>query len=274
MPKTWNKKSKGERRRKRDRAVTFVLALLGMGLSFVSIEWACLAWGIGLLFLADWIGNTERLAKSSSRNRRAYQGLTVFLVLAVASFPIYRQYRREMAGETTGYIAARHPQALLTPVIEFGDSGVKYQWRPSDEPLRLLRDAGLSLQIGDDGIEISTVIRDRNDHLVVQIDRNRWAVQGSVSADKNYTDDALEVKDEGGHVVFQARILSDRIQLRGEWHDAFGGGVQIGECQESGRIVGCVKLFGPNYPEKPNRILINPMFRYPSKDHWGELVKQ
>jgi hypothetical protein len=268
-----NKKSKNERRRKRDRAVTFGLALLGAGLSFVSIEWACFAWGIGLFFLADWVGNTEWLANRSIRERRAYQVLTIVLVVAIASFPTYRQYRIEMAAETSGYIAARHPQALLAPVIEFGNSGVKYQWRPTDEPLRLLNDAGLSLQMGNDGIEISTAIRDRNDHLVVQIDRNHWFVQGGAAADKNYTDDALEVKDEGGHVVFQAHILSDRVQLRGEWHNAFGGGVQLGECQEPRKVVGCVKLFGPNYPEEPNRLLIDPIFRYPSREYWGELLK-
>jgi hypothetical protein len=273
MPKGWSQSKRADRRRKKDRAVTFGLALVGFGLSFVGIQWACLAWGLGLLFFVDWLGNTESLASASNPKRRVCQLLAIATVCCVAFSPVRRQYRRERAAETRGYIAARNPQALLMPVLEFGDSGVTYNWHSKDQQLRLLSDAPLRLEMGDDGIEISTVIRDRNDRLVVQVDKNHWFVPPNASTDKNYTDDALEVKDEGGHVVFQTHILSDRIQLRGEWHDAFGGGVQIGECQLSEKIGGCIRVFGPNLPEKTSKTLIDPIFEYPSIDHWGEFLK-
>jgi hypothetical protein len=123
---------------------------------------------------------------------------------------------------------------------------------------------------------LSTIIRDRSDHEVVEVDKNHWEVKAAYSADHNYNDDSLEVKDAGGHVVLQVHILPDRIQLRGIWHDAFGHGAQITECPDplhgTGRLVGCVQEFGSNWPEEDKMAPVVPTFKYPSREHWAEMV--
>ncbi|MEJ0092842.1 MAG: hypothetical protein WDN46_05280 [Methylocella sp.] len=48
--------------------------------------------------------------------------------------------------------------------------------------------------------------------------RNEWRVTPPPGTlDRNYTDDALEIRGAGGKIVLQLRVLQDRIQLQGEW---------------------------------------------------------
>jgi hypothetical protein len=90
--------------------------------------------------------------------------------------------------------------------------------------------------------------------------------------DHNYTDDAIEVLDNGGHVVLQMRLLPDRLQIRAEWHDAYGDGAQLTECDASKHeppLSVCAQKFGPGWPEKEQKVILKPMFKYPSKKYWG-----
>ncbi len=135
-----------------------------------------------------------------------------------------------------------------------------------------LNDAGVLIEIGDDGIEITTPIRDSSGTEIAEIKRNHWTVFEGVQ-DKNYTDDTLEIKDKSGHVILQMRILPDRIQLQGVWRDKFNRGVELVPCRDpKGNIDGCI-IFWDN-PEQERRTikLIDPIFRYPSKDYWGEFL--
>lgn len=199
--------------------------------------------------------------------------LVILLGLSMFRKDIKARYTREVAAATSGFLAASKPSKWATPVIEFGDSGKVYTWRPTDEPLRLLSDAGLSLKTGENGIEVSTTIRDQFGNRIAWIEGNHWYVDPRWAADKNFTDDALEVLDSGGHVVLQIRLLSDRVQMRGEWHDKFGRGAEISDCTITGHVTGCVSKFGPGWPEETNATTINPLFEYPSDEHLGEFHK-
>jgi hypothetical protein len=202
-------------------------------------------------------------------------GLVTLLCLDFSWLFLRHRVMKEKAGVLSGYIAARNPKYISNPVVEFGDSGLVMRWWDNSTPLHLLKDAGLVLETGNDGIEISTIIRDRFGRRVMTISKNRWMVEAHNSIDKNFTDDALEVLDEGGHVVFQVRMLPDRIQLRGEWHDEFGNGRQITECRvQKERSSGCIQIFGPKFPEEANKINFEPIFEYPSAEHLGEFRKK
>jgi hypothetical protein len=82
--------------------------------------------------------------------------------------------------------------------------------------------------------------------------------------------------DGGGHVVLQVRILSDRLQLRGEWRNRFGKTIEIGPCRDKGVVQNfdCTLVFGPALPEAQNETFIEPLFEYPSSEHLGELRKR
>jgi hypothetical protein len=60
-------------------------------------------------------------------------------------------------------------------------------------------------------------LRDASGNVVVEVNENRWETSPSksVSWDKNYTRNALEVLDRRKHVVFQAVLLNNEIQLQG-----------------------------------------------------------
>jgi hypothetical protein len=91
----------------------------------------------------------------------------------------------------------------------------------------------------------------------------------SACLDKNYSSDSLEILDARGLVVFQMRLLADRVDLQGEWRDEFGNGV---------RLLGNEKMGGGEFGiwhdakgEQELMELIPMMFKYPSVNHWSEL---
>jgi hypothetical protein len=101
-------------------------------------------------------------------------------------------------------------------------------------------------------LKLSTTVRDADGNLIVQVTDNEWTVPTLNVWDKNYTRDALEVKDRKGRVVFQVKVQPDRVKLQIEWANI-----------QSRLVVG-----GEMYSERTG---IRPMFRYPSSRYWGEL---
>ena len=133
------------------------------------------------------------------------------------------------------------------------------------------KDSGVRIETGKMGPLLTTIIRDRNGNLVAEIRRNHWKVYAQYCADKNYTKDALEIQDSAGHVVLQAKILPMTIQIQGEWWDTQGGGVRMVELPDP--RMGS-QVLPMNRQNQHTEALIEPMFEYPSKDHWGEPVKK
>lgn len=58
---------------------------------------------------------------------------------------------------------------------------------------------------------MSLVIRDRSGRLVAEIVNNEWKVNPQNAWDRNYSADALEVRDPTGDIVLQVKALADRI---------------------------------------------------------------
>lgn len=131
-------------------------------------------------------------------------------------------------------------------------------------------DSRLILENGPSGVEVSTTIRDREGNVIVQIEKNQWRVAAPpICYDKNFTENALEVKDRRDHVVLQLTLLSDGVRIQAEWHDDFAHGFMVRGNAD------------PNHPwawelEGPNHVittLIPPMFKYPSSEYLGEFVE-
>ncbi len=101
---------------------------------------------------------------------------------------------------------------------------------------------------------ISVTVRDRDGRALVDIVHNHWIVSKSNELiwDKNYRNDSLELVDSQKKIIFQVRILPEEIHILATlFHEENGVWVPI-----SLRM------------HNEERIL--PMFRYPSKEHWGE----
>jgi hypothetical protein len=123
----------------------------------------------------------------------------------------------------------------------------------------------------DGKLKVSTSITDENGRLIAELIQNEWKVAPPPGTwDRNYTEDSLEVKDASGRVVLQVRALPDRIQLQGMWwvDIGFNGVVRFiirGNPKDGGQIVLVPRSNKDALP------VIEPMFKYPSERHLGEL---
>lgn len=119
-------------------------------------------------------------------------------------------------------------------------------------------------------VTFSTKVLDKNNNVLVTVDKNHWTVFPHEIADWNYRNNALEVIGATGRVVLQLKMLSDRLQLQGEWWDARGGGERLVGNQSTHKSDMQALTLGFN-PDDPR---IVPIFRYPGAQHLGEFVYQ
>jgi hypothetical protein len=211
------------------------------------------------------------------KRRLLTAGVGGAVFFAVCWTTAHSQWREENAAQSEGYLRISNPVRLASPTFQIADSGTILHWN-SKTPLKLFKDAEVGFSLDANGVtEISTTVLDRYGHRIVKIEKNHWSVEPRpASVDKNFRDDALEVLDGGGQVVLQIRLLPDRMVLWGEWHNEFDQAAQITDCtdpDDSNRKVACVEIYGPALPEKTNKVHIEPLFEYPSKNHWGDYKK-
>jgi hypothetical protein len=236
------------------------------------VIFGCFAW-IGLLHLAFTdIPCLDKHPTDVKFSRSLV--LTIFVLIALV-VPIRKGWRSEKSAATEGDLTAgaEIPNWKNIPdrVVEMGDSGSAFDLRFQGGPqMKFVYDAGLRISLKEDGPAITTPIRDRDGHLIAEIKDNHWKVFPG-AYDKNYTDNSLEVLDSRGLVVLQVRLLADRIQLQGEWRDEFGNGTRIGKCSHGG----CLSFWtNAQMEHQIEQQLIEPLFQYPSSEHWGEFANK
>lgn len=192
------------------------------------------------------------------------------LLFAYLTLPISRtQWREERAASLTGYMTASSRLSMVgkTPLLQLGEGGsiLTLGYHGVGPQIKMLYDAGLRIDMGKSGPEITTPVRDRQGRLIAEITRNHWRVAPPpLCWDKNYTSNSLEIRDEGGHVVFQAILFPNRVVLQGEWRDEFGDGLRISD--------DAITIWKTPQAEKRLEKEIAPIFKYPSSEHWGEYV--
>ena len=105
----------------------------------------------------------------------------------------------------------------------------------------------------------------------MELDKNRWEITDE-AGDRNFTDTAFEVKDKADHVVLQVWLSGSKagpiVHVQGEWWTTEGRGLRVTE-EADGGFVSFPTTNSQQYLEH----LIKPMFRYPSRDHLGELLR-
>jgi hypothetical protein len=159
------------------------------------------------------------------------------------------------------------------PQLELADSGAILAFDgPEGQPLmQFFEDCALTIELEDGEVKLSTVIRNPRGEIIAELIRNEWRVNPDKSFDRNYARGALEVRDETGDVVLQARRLKDRVQFAGKFHGADGRAVAIGKTiGPDGKVGGAIEITGPAHPRITMKIA--PLFRYPSDLHFGEFV--
>jgi hypothetical protein len=134
-----------------------------------------------------------------------------------------------------------------------------------------LRTTQFKVENVDGEVKVSAQMLDREGDLIVELVRNEWKVAPPPRTwDRNYSDDAIEVRDDRGLVVLQVRALKDRVQLQGHWWIDLGppNGIRQLTIRETPGGEGAdFTLSSPDLSPPP----IEPMFEYPSDGHPGEL---
>jgi len=251
-----------------------VLAWVLRGLA-VPVVWRWLIWlacfAALLEILQDAIASFIRLP---GKTRWLIKGMLTMAFCLSFCGTVRREWRTEQSAKLAGVLLVPRNSLPSMPIFEFGDSGAKLLWLGSGNLFQPMYDAGIALDrsMGSNGVELSTIIRDRFGNVVVTIEKNHWEVSPLRSAcwDKNYTDNTLEVLDGRNHVVFQVRMLVDHVQLQGEWHDDIGRGLRIMKSPVKTRQGGL--MLGLTPADQQIDYQITPIFMYPSSEHWGEFV--
>jgi hypothetical protein len=272
--------SERHRKETRDLAMAIILAAASIGLTiFLKITLAGWVLFIGWFAFAGYIGNLERMVGVKKVKRRAIQAAIIVLGTGLEIVVLYPFWREEQAAVLEGDLRGageifNDGKERVAPWVEIADSGSvsimlpRKAGEPAQPYYKPFPDAEFRTEYGKKGPMVSTTIRDGDGHIVATVEKNHWTVYQPFCPDKNYTEDALEILDSSWHVVLQLRILTDRVQVQGEWWDNQGNGLRVVKGSDGHAYAAPL---GPRI--KRNELLIRPMFVHPSKHHWEEFVR-
>ena len=160
----------------------------------------------------------------------------------------------------------------IYPKFEFGDSGAILIFAgPQGSPIfKFADDNNLIVSVVNGNISVSATIKDKQGSIVAEVIDNEWKINPKNSWDRNYSSNALEVKNASGEVVLQIKLVEDRIQFQGKLYDSNGRGIAFGKMLGQDGWGGGIEMTGQNHPNLEMKI--NPIFKYPSELHLGEFV--
>jgi hypothetical protein len=134
---------------------------------------------------------------------------------------------------------------------------------------QVLDEISLDIRERDNKILVSTVVRDSDGFLIAKLQDNEWKINPPPrSFDRNYNDNMLELKDSNGDIVFQIRVLKDKVQLNGVFYGSSGFGIAF--MPPPAHKPEWVPIYYLEKNQQPSQKL-NPIFKYPSGEHLGEL---
>jgi len=161
--------------------------------------------------------------------------------------------------------------------LQIGNSGTFFEGAGIDDILSVLKRDQFNLSVGNGKILVSTKVRDDADNVIAEIEDNEWKIAPPPSTyDRNYSDNALEVKNTKGDIVLQVRMIGNTVQLQGIWWKILASRKlrmvvrEAPECKQSPSNCGSQIVFcEPNH--ECQKILA--IFKYPGDSHLGELAR-
>ena len=201
------------------------------------------------------------------------------LLLALQLWALRDENYERLKDAVTGLLET-NVNAVGLPRLEMGDSGSILTFAgPAAQPIILVfRDCGVTIRIRQNRwtrkrrLVLSTRVFDRKGNLVAEILDNNWKINPNATFDRNFTKEALEVRDSSGDIVLQVRLVGDRVQMQAKFYGLNGHGVAIGKCADAaGNVGGCIQYRGPASPTLT--MTFQPIFRYPSAEYQGKYAK-
>lgn len=134
--------------------------------------------------------------------------------------------------------------------LEIGDSGT-YVQASIPAVSQFFADVELLLEVVHGGLKVTSWLTDRTGQRVTHLDRNEWNAVSPPGWHCDYTSDAVEVCD-GSRIVFQAKLVSGRVQIQGEWWRNDINGMRLVKGDDPVHPGAFMMFFGPtSRPQSP-----------------------
>jgi hypothetical protein len=132
------------------------------------------------------------------------------------------------------------------------------------------------LWVSTDGghLSVSADIRDENGDLIAQVRGNEWQLNKDLIFDRNFSDNALEVKEKKGSVVLQVAEIGQILYVAGVFRCKSGWTTTIANpWTVTPKLVQNLEVGGSIWqvtaPHVPLQATINTIFDYPSELNFG-----
>jgi hypothetical protein len=248
----------------------------------IEVRYLCfaLAWFTTLFLFLTWPPFMGRVPRATR-----FIGALIFTgAIGWVAYPrMVSGWKEDRSSATSGMLEARaseDPNSTAcgaNPCMQFGPEkdGTTIAWAGLKDlaPMQIVGE-NFFLKKEHGKLLLTTRVRDSNGSIVVEINDNKWTVNPSedVSWDKNYSKNALEVKDRRGRIVLQIILFANVVRVQGEWWTENRNGARVlrpypFQHPQSGPVF--IIMSPLNHPDEPH---IEPIFKYPSKEHWGEFV--
>lgn len=240
-----------------------------------------LAWGSGILgmVLVVGFGFRTEMELLSRISLIAICGAVTAIFLTEGLRWITNRDAAILASQTPKSVGQLKPKREIfisgrkvNKFIQIGDSmgGFIYTGPEGNPVFEIFEKSSLTIETINGELNVSTIMFDRSGNKVAELYRNEWKVAAQpIIWDRNYDKEALEVQGPSGDIVLQVKVMSDRIQMQGEWWANQTSGIRMVASQDK---VGHIVIFGTDMkPEQAPKI--TPLFVYPGDSHLGERVK-
>jgi hypothetical protein len=166
---------------------------------------------------------------------------------------------RQRYDEYSGVISGKlENESIVYPSIKLGTANFVWQG-PEEEPMFKIGNDSIRVWIVNRELKISTVIRDESGKIIARIEANEWQVNPNLIFDRNFDETAVEVINEKGEVVLQAKYDGESVLFAGIFYREDGSRVALG-----------YNVIEIRPPGEPLQTSFSPIFKYPSSSHPGE----
>jgi hypothetical protein len=192
--------------------------------------------------------------------RNQWQPLTI-ISLCVSAVPMYSHFREKKLSATSGVLSTATESAPVS--ISVGSA--EFQMLSKDG---VVFDEGgdplLSIRLLSGKLLVTTRVRDSSGGIIAEMNDNEWKHQPQPAIfDRNYTQDALEIRDNTGRVVLQVANLGNTVDVAAIFH------CKNGWTYMAGPIAGEGSAIELRPPGEALRSEIPPICNYPSDLHFG-----
>jgi hypothetical protein len=191
--------------------------------------------------------------------RNNWQAPIAVISLAVAAIGVYWHLQDKKLNATSGVISSPIQSASISISVgsaEFhmlSKDGVVFD--EGGDPL-------LSIRLLSGKLLVTTRVRDGSGGVIAEMNDNEWK-HGPAIFDRNYTQDALEIRDSTGKVVLQVANLGNTVDVAAIFHCKNGWTYMVGPIAGEGSAI---ELRAPGQPLTSE---IPPICNYPSDLHFG-----